>query len=117
MKLRKWITEQEENDIVKKGLAVPDPIFSKLHELDEKTVDEYISVLKKAVSAQEKKTGDDKLGNAILADLNDTLAKWKQAKKEGKSLFKSFVEPPEDIIVAKMDAEIAEKEKKKEKNK
>ena len=115
MKLRKWITEQEENDIVKKGLAVPDPIFSKLHELDEKTVDEYISVLEKAVSAQEKKTGDDKLGNAILADLNDTLAKWKQAKKLGHGLFKSFVEPDVDIVLAKMDAETAKEEKKEKK--
>ena len=66
MRLTRFLREE---DHISKGLEVPEPEVGEKYSKEE--VKKYISLIKNAISAQEK-DGDE----AILKDLEDKLDKW-----------------------------------------
>jgi hypothetical protein len=104
MRLKQYLMEE---DVIQKGLSIEEP------EVDEEYTDEQIkyniSILKKAIKEQKLNGIKSKSDNAILADLEDKLKKWKNIKKETKPTGPNI--PAVDILAAKPPETPEEKKK------
>ena len=100
MKFYKYLNE----DDIQKGLAVDEPEVSKEYSTD--IVKKKIKVIKKALSMA-KKEKESKANDAIIADLNDKLDKWKNVDSETEPAGPSI---PAEILAGLEDEENKEEE-------
>lgn len=91
MRLTRYLNEE---DIIKKGLGVPEPEVGEEYSKEE--VQGYIAIVKDAISAveEEEKEGSE----AVIKDLQDKLNKWENVDSETEAAGPSV--PAVDILAA-----------------
>lgn len=81
MRLKNYLVEKEEKDVVKKALAMEEP--NGIDEYSEDTIKNNIALAQYAITVQKKnvaKSDEDEVQVAKLKDLEDKLRKWKEAE-------------------------------------
>jgi len=79
MRLNRYIREE---DIVKTGLDTDEPEVNRKY--SKESIKKRIDIIKSAINAAEEQKGDEDAKEAVIADLEDKLDKWKNVEGETK---------------------------------